>query len=65
MVYMSCIHVVYRSCKALDNLPNKMRKGYHQSDQHWKCFTGYIGEKHLRQGIAHMGFHEQIDTTLN
>ena len=32
-----------------------MRKGHRQSDQHWNCFNGNIGETPERWGGAHMG----------
>ena len=41
------------------------RKGHRQSDEHWNCFKGIVGETSQRRGGAHMGFFERIDTILN
>ena len=41
------------------------REGYRQSDEHWNRFKGNVGETSERQGGAHMGFSECIDTILN
>ena len=45
----------------------KMRKGCHQSDEHWNCFKlgGNVGEASERQGGTHVGFPKCIDTILN
>ena len=39
----------------------RMREGHHQSDQHWNCFKGDVGEE---MGWSAYGFSERIDTTL-
>ena len=36
-----------------------------QSDKHWNCFKGNVGNTSERQGGGHMGFPERIDTILN
>ena len=38
------------------------RGGRRQSDEHWKCFKGNVGETSERRGEARMGFSERIDT---
>ena len=43
----------------------RTRKGHRQSDQHWNCFKGNIGEIPQRRGGALMGLPERIDTILN
>ena len=47
------------------SLRGQERSIYRQSDQHWKCFKGNIGETHERRVGLHMGFPERIDTILN
>ena len=42
-----------------------MTEGHHQSDKHWNRFKGHTGEISERQGGAHMGFSERIDTILS
>ena len=44
---------------------NARREGHRQSDEHWNRFKGNGGETSERQGRAHMGFSERIDTILN
>ena len=40
--------------------------GHGQSDKHWSCFKGNVGETSERRGGAHiMGFSERMDTILN
>ena len=41
----------------------RMREGHRQSDEHWNCFKGNVGE--TSEGGAHMGFAKRIDTILN
>ena len=44
----------------------KMRKGCHQSGEHWNCFKlGNVGEASERQGGPHVDFRKCIDTILN
>ena len=35
-----------------------MREGHHQSDEHWICYKGNLGETSERQDGAHMEFSE-------
>ena len=42
----------------------RTREGHHQSDGHWNCFKGDVGETSESQGGVHMGFSERIDTIL-
>ena len=51
--------------EALDDVPRKDERGHRQSDEHWKCFKGNVGETCERWGGACMGFSERIDTNLN
>ena len=46
-------------------LLERMTKGHRQSDQHWNCLNGNIGETPERQGGVHMGLSEHIDAILN
>ena len=39
-------------------------EGYRQSDEHWNCFKGNVGETYEIRGDAHMGFSERIDYHL-
>ena len=61
--YSLCInvHVYKRSTIFLE----RTRKGHRQSNQHWNCFKGNIGDTPERRCGAHMGFPERIDTILN
>ena len=43
----------------------RTREGHRQSDEHWNRFEGNVGETSERQGGAHVGFSERIDTILN
>ena len=43
----------------------KGQEGHQQSNEHWKCFKGNVGETSERWGGAHMGFSERIDIILN
>ena len=43
----------------------RTREGHRQSDEHWNRFKDNAGENSERQGGAHMGFSERIDTILN
>ena len=38
---------------------------YCQSDEHWNHFKVIVRETSERQGGAHVGFSERIDTILN
>ena len=49
---------------ALSDLPRK-DYSHHQSDEHWNCFKGSIGETSERRGGMRMGFSEHVDTILN
>ena len=40
----------------------RTREGHRQSDEHWNCFKGNVGEPSERRGGTHMGFSERIDT---
>ena len=51
--------------EALDDLPRRTRKGHRQSDEHYNCFKGNMGQTSERRGGAYMGFSERIDTILN
>ena len=44
---------------------DKSSQDHRQSDEHRNCFKGNVGERSERQGGAHMGFSERIDTILN
>ena len=35
-----------------------------QSDEHWNCFRGNVGEASERRGRSHMGFSERTDTIV-
>ena len=51
---------------ALDTLfIERARKGHRQSDEHRNCFKATDRETFNRQGRAHMGFSERVDTVLN
>ena len=43
----------------------KEREGHRQSDEHWNCFKGNVGETSERKGGVHMFFSKHIDTILN
>ena len=43
----------------------RTRECHRQSDEHWNCFKGDVGETSERRGGAHMGFSERIYTILN
>ena len=43
----------------------RMKEGHCQSDEHWNCFKGNVGETSERHGEAHVGFSERTDTILN
>ena len=43
----------------------RTRKEHCQSDEHWDCFKGNVGESFERRGGAHMCFSERINTILN
>ena len=45
--------------------PERMRKGHRQSDEHWNCFKGNVGDISERRGGALKGFSERIDTMLD
>ena len=38
------------------------REGHRQPDEHWNCSKADVAETSERQGGAHMGFSERIDT---
>ena len=42
----------------------KGRESHRQSDEHWNCFKGDVGQASERRGGAHMGFSEHIDAIL-
>ena len=50
-----------RKEEALTIFLERTREGHRQSDEHWNCFKGNIGETSERWGGAHMGFSERID----
>ena len=50
--------------EVLDNLPGRMRKLRHLSDQCWNCLKGNTGDTSERLDRVLMGFHEWIDTTM-
>ena len=41
----------------------RTREGHRQSDEHWNCFKGNVGETSERRGEAHTGFSRRIDTS--
>ena len=47
----------------------RTREGHSQSDEHWNCFKGNVGETSKRRNYAQipiiMGFSEGIYTILN
>ena len=43
----------------------KTREGYHQSDEHWDCLKGNIGETSERRDGVHVGISKRIYTILN
>ena len=43
----------------------RTREGHHQSDKHWNCFKGNIGEPSERRDGANVGFSERVHTILN
>ena len=49
----------------LDDLLERMREGYHQSDAHWKRFKCEVRETSERQRGMRMGFHKHMNTILN
>ena len=51
--------------EALEIFLEKTRESHRESDEHWNCFKGDVGETSERRGRAHMGFSECIDTILN
>ena len=50
--------------EVLDNLPGRMRKLHHLSDQCWNCLKGNTGDTSERLDRVLMGFPERIDTTM-
>ena len=51
-----------------DNLPwkDESQRGLSsQSDAHWNCFEGSVGETSEREGGVHISFSEGVDTILN
>ena len=43
----------------------RTREGHRQSDEHWNCFKGNVGETSERRDGMHIGFSECRDTSLN
>ena len=51
--------------KALGHfLPKESIMG-HNSDEHWNCFKGNVGETSDRRVGAHLGFFDHTETSLN
>ena len=46
--------------KALDDLLERMSKGFGQSDECWNCYKGNVGETSNREGVL-----QSIDAMLN
>ena len=56
---------IYQKCTSSTYSVYFILNLYRQSNQHWNCFKGNIGETPERRGGVHMGLPERIDTILS
>ena len=59
-----------RDCKLYTIFPERTSEGHHQSDEHWSCFKGNIGETSARRVGTHNyelcrahGYHLELNWT--
>ena len=56
---------VERGCARRSSLKGRERAIVSQSEVHWNCVKGNVGETSERRREAHMGISKRIDATLN